>query len=283
MSFIQIGSDGGYLPEPVTMESLLIGPGERADILVCFSDIEPGTSVILKNDANTPFPDGYPVDEQTVGQIMQFTVPADAKPPVYPKQLPSTLNKITPLKPDAPTRTLTLVEVMGENGPLEVLLNGQKWSAPITELPRVGSTEDWQIINLTEDTHPIHLHLVQFQVLNRQAFDSDKYMEDWMNINQGMPPFDHTTKVLLVGAYLTGDLMSPPDNEKGWKDTVKSNPGEVTRFRVHFAPQDIPASKVHPGDNFFTFDPTCGPGYVWHCHILDHEDNEMMRPYKVKP
>ncbi|MDF2945138.1 MAG: putative multicopper oxidase [Herbinix sp.] len=167
MSFIQIGTDGGYLPEPVVLTSLLLAPGERADILVDFSTITPGTSLRLLNDANAPFPDGDPIDPDTVGQIMQFSVPVNAPEPVKPAKLPCQLNYIPKLKPDAPTRILTLNEVMGENGPTVVLLNGQLWSAPISEKPRVGSTEDWWIVNLTMDTHPIHLHLVQFLLLNR--------------------------------------------------------------------------------------------------------------------
>lgn len=281
MSFFQIGTDGGFLEEPVELDMLLIAPGERADILVDFSDIEPGTSIILLNDANAPFPDGDSPDENT-GQIMQFTVPADSAPPVKPPRLPCKLNDITVLIPDTPHRTMTLNEVMGPEGPVEVLLNGQRWGAPISELPRVGSTEDWVIANLTMDTHPIHLHLVQFQIINRQDFLTDEYKAKWEEIN-GMPPLDHPTVVLPVYPYLTGEPICPDDNEKGWKDTIRMNPNQVTRIRVRFAPQDIPAFDVSPGENLYPFNPTRGPGYVWHCHIIDHEDNEMMRPYKVKP
>ena len=282
MSFFQIGTDGGFLEEPVELEELLIAPGERADILVDFSDIEPGTSILLLNDANAPFPDGDPVDPNTVGQIMQFTIPADSPPPVEPPRLPCKLNNIVRLIPDAPHRTLTLNEVMGPEGPVEVLLNGQRWGAPISELPRVGSTEDWVIANLTVDAHPIHLHLVQFQIVNRQDFLADEYKAKWEEIN-GMPPLDHPTVVLPVFPYLTGEPICPDDNEKGWKDTIRMNPNQVTRIRVRFAPQDVPTFDVSPGENRYPFDPTRGPGYVWHCHIIDHEDNEMMRPYKVKP
>jgi FtsP/CotA-like multicopper oxidase with cupredoxin domain len=282
MEFLQIGSDGGYLSSPVELTSLLLAPAERADILVDFSNIPPGTSLRLLNDANAPYPDGEPADPNTVGQIMQFTVPSNASEPVDPIQLPCILNCLPQLTPDAPKRILTLNEVMGENGPVVVLLNGQLWSAPLSERPRVGSTEEWLIVNLTADTHPIHLHLVQFQLLNRQDIDADIYRIKWEELN-GMPPLNHPTEVLPVEPYLTSEPIAPDENEMGWKDTVRMNPNQVTRILVRFAPQDIPSCQSIPGENKYPFDPTSGPGYVWHCHILDHEDNEMMRPYKVKP
>ncbi len=276
-SFIQIGSDGGFLPFPVTLTELLIGPGERADIVIDFSIVDPGTTIILRNDANIPFPDGDPVDPDTVGQIMQFTV-LDTNV-IPPNNLPAELNDIPVFIPDK-HRVLTLIEVMGPGGPIEVLLDGQKWGAPISELPMVGSTEEWEIVNLTEDSHPIHLHLVQFLLDNRQNLDAERYEEDWILLN-GEPPLSHPTIPLPLEPYLQGNPIDPNLNERGWKDTVIMNPGQVTRIKVRFAPQNVNPKKVKPGVNLYPFDPTFGPGYVWHCHILDHEDNEMMRPFKV--
>lgn len=281
MSFIQIGTDGGFLEEPVELDSLLLAPGERADILINFSGLRPGSKIILENDANAPFPDGEPPDSDTVGQIMRFTVLHDCVPPVNPPELPCSLNHIVSLRRDSRRRILTLNEVMGPNGPVEVLLNGQRWSAPVSELSQVGSTEEWTLANLTADTHPIHLHLVQFQLLNRQDFMAEEYRTKWEEIN-GMPPLDHPTELVPVDPYLIGEPVPPDNNEKGWKDTVRMNPGQVTRIMVRFAPQDVPVYAVRPGENLYPFDPSLGPGYVWHCHILDHEDNEMMRPLKVK-
>jgi spore coat protein A, manganese oxidase len=281
MKFVQIGGDGGLLPEPVELDSILLSPAERADVLVDFSGLAPGTSIVLLNDANAPFPDGNPPDPATTGQIMRFTVPANAPAPVKPQKLPDRLNIIPDLIPDSPPRILTLNEVQGPNGPVMDLLNGQKWAAPISELPRVGSTEEWVIANLTMDSHPIHLHLVQFQVYNRQDFNAKAYGKKWEKIN-GSPPLNHPTIVLPVEPYLVGKPVQPPGNEKGWKDTVRMDPNQVTRIRVRYAPQDTPVEASEPGVNFYPFDPAAGPGYVWHCHILDHEDNEMMRPYKVK-
>lgn len=279
-TFTQIGSDGGYLPAAVKLKSLLLAPGERADILIDFSGVAPGTSIILKNDAAAPYPDGDKADSQTVGQIMQFTVPANAEKPILPSTLPAKLNHIPKLTPNEPDRILTLNEVEGEDGPLASLLDGQKYSAPITEMPKVGSTEDWLIVNMTADTHPIHLHLVQFQLISRQAFDENKYTQDWIALN-GTPPLTKPTKALSVSKYLIGKPAGPALNETGWKDTVRMNPGEVTRIRVRYAPLDAKPQDAKPGVNLYPFDPAVGPGYVWHCHIVDHEDNEMMRPYTV--
>lgn len=281
MKFIQIGSDGGFLPTPVELTSLLLAPGERADLLVDFSSCSLGTKITLINDANAPYPDGDAPDPSTTGLIMQFTIPEKSKPPVRPRKLPKKLNDIPELIPNSCHRILTLNEVMGPNGPEMVLLNGQKWSAPITEKPLVGSTEEWTIVNLTMDTHPIHLHLVQFQLFNRQNFNADEYMLMWEKIN-GMPPFENPPMELPVEPFLMGEPIPPADNEMGWKDTIRMNPNQVTRIRVRFAPQWVKTGEVCKGENLYPFDPSKGPGYVWHCHILDHEDNEMMRPYIVE-
>jgi FtsP/CotA-like multicopper oxidase with cupredoxin domain len=277
--FIQIGTDGGYLPKPVQLVSLTLAPAERADILVDFPQFAPGTQLYLLNSADAPFPDGTPSDINTVGQIMQFTVVS--APVVIPSPLPKVLNIISPLK-SSKIRTLTLYEILDPTTftPLEILLDGQMWDAPVSELPLVGTTEDWQIVNLTGDTHPIHLHLIQFQLVSRQDFLVDQYTSDWLTLNNAPPiPFNQPTKVLLVEPYLLNGPVNPPANENGWKDTIQANPGQVTTIRVRFAPQDVEVSS--PGINLFPFNPAAEPGYVWHCHIIDHEDNEMMRPYKV--
>jgi len=173
------------------------------------------------------------------------------------------------------------------------MLNGQKWMSPTTEQPQVGDTEEWVIPNLTGDTHPIHLHLVQFQIVSRQKFDAAKYNADWLALNMagsanGMPPWDigYTPIPLDVTPYLKGKASPAAPNEQGWKDTAQMNPGEVTVIRVRFAPQDAPLTgpaAPTAGVNLYPFDPSLGPGYVWHCHIIDHEDNEMMRRYEVQP
>jgi len=278
MPFTVIGSDGGYLRTAANMTSLLIAPGERYQILVDFSGIAAGTKIVLLNNANAPYPGGDPVEEATTGKIMQFTVTGDTGP--APAALPSVLNptlssSFPSLTVTNKTRTLVLTEVMGENGPLEILLNGVKWSAVVSELPVIGTTEDWVIVNPTADTHPIHLHLTQFQLVSRQSVDAEAYLNEWMNVN-GMPPImdlNVTPTEVDPTPYLEGSPRGPAPQEQGWKDTIQMNPGEVAIIRVRYAPID--------GSSAYSFDATVGPGYVWHCHILDHEDNEMMRPILV--
>lgn len=284
MRFTQIGSDGGYLKTAATMKELTIAPGERADILVDFSKLPIGTKVVLQNSAKAPFPAGTKANPQTTGQIMQFTVTGTGGPafPVLPVQLnPFTLLGATfpdiPAPAGANVRCMTFQEIMGPLGPTEILLDGQKWMNQVSEKPVEGSTEDWVIINPTADTHPIHLHLVQFQLVSRQAFQVKKFQTCW-TATQGvaggvlMMPLMNPTVPVDPTPFLQGKASGPLPNEMGWKDTVQMNPGEVTRIRVRFAAQDGSA---------YTFDPKTAPGYVWHCHIIDHEDNEMMRPYTV--
>ncbi|AIF52929.1 multicopper oxidase family protein [Pelosinus sp. UFO1] len=276
--FIQIGSDGGFLPFPVTLTQLLLSPAERAEILIDFSKLSPGIKVIVTNDAKSPFPNGPAPDPKTVGQIMQFTV---LDTPVVPSaQLPAELNKIPVLTPNVPKKILTLNVVGDATMPTELLLDGQMWEAPTSELPIVGSTVEWEIVNLTNGAHPIHVHSIQFQIANRQAFDNVTYNQDWLNLN-GTLPLQHPTIPLPTEPYLKGNPIPPALNERGWKDTVLVPPGQITRFLLRFAPQNADPQLAKPGINLFPYDPSFGPGYVWHCHIIEHEDNEMMRPLQI--
>jgi FtsP/CotA-like multicopper oxidase with cupredoxin domain len=286
MPFTVIGTDDGYMQAPAVVKSLTIAPGERYDIIVDFSAVPVGTKIIMTNTAKTPFPNGAPVDPQTTGQVMQFTVtantPASKNPGATTPVLPANLNPTLPgtafpTLPQAtlPRRYITLVEIMGPAGPQMVTMNGQSFEGTITENPKVGTEEEWVIINLTADTHPIHTHLASFQLLSRQPLQATKYMKDWMTLNGNqILPFPNTyiPTPLPPTAYLQQKPAAPLPTEMGWKDTVQMNPGEVTIIRIRFTQQNGAA---------YPFDPTLGPGYVWHCHIIDHEDNEMMRPYKV--
>jgi FtsP/CotA-like multicopper oxidase with cupredoxin domain len=295
--FYQIGSDQGLLPDvvmvqtgtftvyddetgaivssqaPDPMQALLMAPAERADVIVDFTGLPAGTRVRMVNTApDAPFggfPD-IPADPLTSGQVMEFVVGAVAGPVfVDPTNLP--LNDVVSLVPDAPVREVSLneeeslsvcvtVSPAGKIKQVSKVLPGPTfladctaagglpfapkaavlgtmaagvstpmlWSNPITESPALNSTEEWAINNLTVDSHPIHVHLVKFQV---------------------------------VGRGLPGGAVNPPlPNEQGWKDTVIAYPGEVTHIRATF---DVPGL------------------YVWHCHIVEHEDNEMMRPMCV--
>lgn len=227
VSFYQIGTDQGFLPAPVPLTELEIAPGERADLVIDFSEHR-GAQLILKNDAFI---------------VMQFRV-SDVKI-VDTTSLPLALRSVPKIQESqaVQTRLLTLDEYVNKAGnPVMLLLNASHWNMAITEKPMLGSTEIWTLINPTNDTHPIHLHLVRFQILDRQPY------EPWL----------FQTKRQL---HFLGPPEPPDPNEAGWKDTVQAHSRMVTRIIVPFAG--------------FT------GRYVWHCHILEHEDNEMMRPYEV--
>ena len=289
LPFTQIGSDGGYLTAPVPLTEFTFAPGERAEILVDFSGLAAGTTILVKNTANENWPYGLPVNPDTVGQLMQFTVIGATGPaaPALPTPLNPTLPTFPTLGSPSVTRTLTLVEIVDPvtDVPLELLLDGQAWINPVYEIALAGDTEEWVILNPTADSHPIHLHLVQFQVISRQPFDIDTYYTDWLALNGGTLPFTVPTENLpSLAPYILGPEEAPPPTEEGWKDTIMMNPGEITRIRIRFAPTDAPISGAGaptPGKNPYPFDPTLAPGYVWHCHIIDHEDNEMMRPMEI--
>ena len=150
------------------------------------------------------------------------------------------------------------------------LLNNLPWGTAEIETPVVDTVEQWNIINTTGDTHPIHLHLVQFQILSRQKFRVSDYTEEFYS------ELGHETSgphpVPSADSYRIGKPRSADPNERGWKDTVRANPGEITSILVPFGANAAPGV---PFGNSFTGD------YVWHCHILEHEDNEMMLPYRV--
>ncbi len=251
--FIQIGTDGGFLNAPVPVAQLTIGPGERADVVVDFAPFT-GQTIVMRNNAKIPFPMGATVNPHTTGQIMVFNV--GNTPVADPVTLPANLRPVTGPFPPAElanpvrTRQLILFEGVDEFGRLQPLLGTvaggtRLWADPITENPNVGDVEVWEIYNTTPDAHPIHLHLVTFQILNRQRFRA-------MVGPTGA----------LTGIRLLGQPKPAEANELGPKDTAQMFPGEVTRIVAKFD---------RPGR------------YVWHCHILSHEDHEMMRPYYVGP
>jgi FtsP/CotA-like multicopper oxidase with cupredoxin domain len=275
MPFTLIGSDGGYLKSPVSVTSALFSPAERVDILVDFSKLAPGEKVIMKNSAlwNTSSPK-FPNQLETIGQIMQFTITSGDgfKPQTLPSQLNPTLSSSFP---NLPTPTKTRILTLGEDisvspaFPMNLYLDGQEWAAPASETPELGSTEDWVLVN-TFDSHNIHLHLAQFQIVSRQSFNLTAYWNDWVALNGNPFPLNHTTvNVPSLEPYLIGDPTLSGPSDQGWKDTLIVYGRQVTVIRVRFAQQDGSA---------YPFDATAGPGYVWHCHILEHEDNAMMRP-----
>jgi len=288
----QIGNEGGFLAAPVDItvnhgNRLLMGLAERADVIVDFTNVPVGNYVLGNVGPDEPFGGGVPcpggqnpddnpgcgdfapADIDTTGQIMQFRViPAVAPDPSTPAAnliLPA----IVPLPPETVTRPLALIEKMGmgfdangpAEGPVEALLGTvgpdaidpatpagvwteRKWMEPITENPAVGSTEVWEFVNTTGDAHPMHIHEIVFEVVNREGLVLDVDGE------------------VVEPVQLDGIITPPEPWESGFKDTVIAYPGQVTRVRAQF---------LTPGQ------------YVWHCHIVEHEDNEMMRPFRIGP
>jgi spore coat protein A len=224
-------------------------PGERADIVVDFSRY-PGQTIRLLNSEFENDPD--------LPEIMEFRV--GSTPVEDTSSLPSFLRDVEYYDPNESviTRDVTVEMMMDESGdPIMMLLDGKMRDEPVTEIAQAGSTEVWRIINIEPETHPIHLHLSDFQVLSRQGLDAKGYAAALMDYREGGAP-----KPVLED-FLEGDATGPEKYELGNKDTVQANEESVTTIVVKFG--------EFTGDS------------VWHCHILEHEDNDMMRPLRVIP
>ena len=264
----QIGNEGGFLAAPVNVTGmgnrLLMGLAERADVIVDFTNVPVGQHILANVGPDEPFGGGVPnvdfpaSDPASTGQIMAFNVvPAVAPDPTTPPAF-MVLPAVIPLPVETVTRPLALIEKMGMGydaggnmveGPLEALLGTvvggsaveSLWMDAVTENPAVGATEVWEFYNTTGDAHPMHVHEVVFEVVNREGLLIDP----------------------VTGAVqLDGVITLAEPGETGFKDTVIAYPGQVTRIRAQFN---------SPGQ------------FVWHCHIVEHEDNEMMRPYRIGP
>lgn len=265
-----IGMEQSLLSAPVKLQQILLSPAERADVIVDFTGFAPGTTFIMKNDALAPYPGDVGVTDMP--EIMQFKVIAPLPESKKDKtELPANLvlPSVTPLvpTPGAPVREIVLKETIDTitGNPTEVRLNQKYFSEPVDETPKVGTSEIWQFINLTVDAHPMHMHLVKFQVVNRQNFDAAAYTTDYLAwVAAGRVP---ASKPVLAN-YLSGAPLPPAPEESGWKDTAKAYPGQILRVISKF---DLPPKVSLPAD------------YVYHCHILEHEENEMMRPFQVVP
>ena len=268
LTFHVIGTDQALLNAPVRVNRLSIAPGERIDALVDFS-MAANRTITLRNNAPGTFRRPLVVNPRTTGQIMAFRVGATVIDTAN-NAVPSTLRggpgqpDLLPPKPvltypltagPGPIgsgvdniRQVVLYEGMDELGRLQPLLGTLVqpwlWSEPITESIVFGDTEVWEIYNVTPDTHPIHLHLVRFQIVDRQGINAAQFVP---GPGAAPPP-------------LQGQPRAPAPQEDGWKDTVQVPAGTVTRIVATF-------DKVGQ--------------WVWHCHILSHEDHEMMRRYTV--
>lgn len=255
LPFHVIATDDGLKQRPATVDEFILSPAERVEVILDFTDHR-GATFTLTNSAPTPFPEGDLPDPETTGLVMQFRVVKSLSSKDR-SCIPSFLTEITYPDPGKAVRTrdLTLnerVEQAEDGSERPILLLGTRnltglpepytWGDSPTEYPVLNTIEIWRLINTTIPAHPIHLHLIRFRILDRQPFDVNRF-------------------VISGELVFTGPPVPPEPYERGYKDVVRANPGEVTRFVTLF-------------DDFF------GP-YVWHCHILEHEDNEMMRPMSV--
>jgi spore coat protein A, manganese oxidase len=257
----QIGAENGLWDQPVPVRRLVLAPAERADVVVDFSSLAGQTLVMTNHRPPKPISTPAPPLPQVM-QLRVGTTVSQPGPTTVPASLPGGRAAILP-SPDA-TRYITLNEVAAETDRWFLNLNAVHFREPgqpitSTETPQVGTVEDWLYINLTEDTHPIHNHLVTFQVVGRTPFDAQAYADAYagpFGVPGGIDPTP----------YATGPMQPPDPTERGFKDTVKVHPGQFTTIRARY---DLPHGVTAPQT------------YVYHCHILEHEDNDMMRPFTV--
>jgi spore coat protein A len=258
-AFVQIGADLGFLPAPVALENLLLSNAERADVIIDFSPFD-GEDIVMENVAPNPFPSGFSGEPM---RIMQFRVrrrdgtrDRSRIPPVLPAAPPLHASAAVLTRNILLTEESVPLDLPPEYCPFRVptrmLLEERRFMDPVITEPMAGTTEIWQFINGTPVAHPMHVHLAHMQVLGRQPFDLMKFME--------------TGQIETVGA-----AQPPSPNEvNASKDTVRVDLGTITRTVVKF---DLPAgARVRSGDRL---------QYVHHCHMLEHEDNDMMRPFDV--
>ena len=302
----RIGTDGGLLDAPVAVDALLLAPGERADLLVDFRGLNRGQRVVVVNDAPVPYPSGETspgLGGVPLSEVMAFTSTGKAALSGEPVTVPATLRgakgQPRPLRmPVAGSvRNVELNEIAdpATDEPTEVLLDNLGFHQHLAggvvvprttsiETPKLNTVEEWDIANTTVDAHPIHLHLVQFRVLNRQPFDADAYLRAF---NPGLPAPSASDQgpwpVPSADPFVTGPAVAPSPGERGWKDTVLTMPGTVTRILVPFGGTAAGLTAAYTGDPPGASTQRFVGDYVWHCHILEHEDNDMMLPYRVVP
>jgi FtsP/CotA-like multicopper oxidase with cupredoxin domain len=302
MRFWVIGTDGGLLDAPIPVTSLRMAPGERWDLLVDFSGFDAGTTIELRNDEAPPFQAAVIGEVAmplfcrfTVGSARGFTggVPTSLRGGRGPEPLPPTASPTV-------VRNVTVSQPYAvRNPPAYMALNNLRYTDPDIEMPKPGTVEQWNIINVTPDPHPIHIHLVTFRVLGRQPLRTVDYQLANPQPAVGVkwtPSADN---------FVAGPMIPAPAFEAGWKDTVRVDGGTVTRVIVRFptadelgfdpdatfarpqAPSDN--GRMDHGDmnhgsmNHGDMGAAAGDlqGYMWHCHLLDHEDHEMMLRYRI--
>lgn len=251
LGFIHVGSDSAYLSESAITNKVLLGPSEISDVVVDFSKSMTDT-VILANDAPYPYPSGDPVNELN-SKVLKFVIQSYQEFDAW--QVPKKLIQYP--SPDLSSVSLTRYIAMYEytsdvDEPTHLYLNGKPYEAPVTETPKVGATEVWNVINLTEDNHPLHIHLGLFVTLDQtELVNLEEFKSCMTEINDAVK--------CQVSKYAVGNKTEVPAQEKGWKNVFKMRPGVVTRILVRF-------SYIHSNASY-AFDATSEPGYVYHCHV----------------
>ena len=330
LPFAHIGTDGGLLNAPVQESDVLLAPAERADLLIDFSNLAAGTKWRVMNDALAPYPGGGDGD---LPQVMQFTVTAKTGPVLpIPTSLrgsrgqPALLPAVVGVNGDAKIgglnatskRTIFLNEIADDltnpatitGEPVHVLVGNQFYGNGTTmqprtsnvEAPAINSVEEWVIVNTTGDAHPIHIHLTQFRLIDRQSIITDAngdttYVTQRLNCDGGdakpnkcvAAPGLPNPEVAGTGPwpapsaapYLTGPATPATGAELGWKDTIIAYPGTVTRIVVPFGGTAAGIPSPYVGDAKGATVQRFVGQYVFHCHILEHEDNDMMSPLNV--
>ena len=234
-NFTQIGTDGGLIETPVTLSTFKLMPAERIDLIIDFSNYKGEKIILMNDDIESPTPG--------TEMIMRFNVVKDLKgtdESVIPELL--RLHHGPNIDSVSKRRRVSFGAMTDHYGRPMLHIDEKTWSDPVTEKVGFDSVEIWNLINPMAIAHPVHIHLVQFKLLWRRAFDIDIYND--------------TGRIVF-----TGEEEPPKDYEIGFKDTIDSEPGKVTRIIMQF--------KGYSGN------------YVWHCHFLEHEDHEMMRPLQV--
>jgi spore coat protein A len=254
----QIGAEGGMWDQPVPVNRLVLAPAERADVLLDFRPAA-GQTLVMKN-SKPPKPVATPAPSLTaVMQIRVGTTVSQPGPTTIPTSLPG---RAANLPAPARTRFITLNEIGAGTAGWFLNLNGARFGGTGgAETPRAGTVEDWVYVNLTADTHPMHTHLFTHQVIGRTPFNAVAYQAA-----HGGP--DGVPGGIDPTPFATGPMLPADPDERGFKDTVKANPGYFTTIRGRF---DLPQGVTAPQT------------YVHHCHIVEHEDNDMMQPFTVIP
>ncbi|KAL6847813.1 hypothetical protein ACP4OV_021941 [Aristida adscensionis] len=269
LPFHVVGSDASYLPRPVAVSHLLVAVAEAFDVVVDFAaSATPETELL--NTAPYPYPDGDAPNGLT-GKVMKFVVAPPARAARDDdSRLPARLPEYVAVAEEdaAQRRFIVLYEYDDDatGNPTHLYINGRRPEEPATETPRPGTTEVWEVINLTPDNHPLHLHLATFRAVRaRRLVGEDEFARCMARLNDAAG--------CDVGRHAAGEEVAVPEHERTWKNVVKIAPGCVTTVVVKFFMVDTGGA--------YPFDATAEPGYVYHCHILDHEDNAMIRPLKL--